>query len=60
MSQDVIGKWTGFVDDHQQYNTSRNSCQKWLNDLAKRLAQCKDMGGDKQAMEEKQSSIQVQ
>ncbi len=45
--------------DHSQYNTSRDSCQTWLNDLSKRLAQCGDVPADKQAIEDKQSSIQV-
>ncbi len=57
--QDVLGKWTDNLDEHQQYISSRDACQKWLNELSKKLKQCKDMGDDKQSLEEKQSNIQV-
>ena len=55
-TQDVIVKWEEFVHDHEHYDTSYNTCTRWLTDLRKRLAHCTDISAD---IEERQNKIQV-
>ena len=47
------------MSEHQQYDGTYKTCQKWLNDLSKKLAQCHDAGGHKQNVQDKQALIQV-
>ena len=47
------------MNDHEQYESSYAACMHWLNELSRRQSQCEETTGDRQAIEEAQTRLQV-
>lgn len=58
-SQKRIQKYNTFVNNHQEYTDSYNSCIEWLTIIKEKLNLCADFTGDKHAIQHRLTKIQV-
>lgn len=57
--KDLIGKWDGYVQDHQAFDNRYSEFKNWLAQAEEKLESCQEPAADQDTMEEKKAMVQV-
>lgn len=57
--QSCAEKAEGYVEEHQQYQDLYQQCRDWMNATRDKVAVCAEIGGDKQALQNRLDRLQV-
>lgn len=57
--KDLIGKWDGYVQDHQAFDNRHSEFKNWLGQAEEKLEACQQPGANQDTMEEKKAMVQV-
>ena len=57
--QELLRRWEQIHVDHQNYEEAYHNCSEWQKDIASKLRSCATTDGDKIALQNKLSKLQV-
>ena len=57
--KELCRRWEQYVLDHQTYNESFSQCKTWLQEIRNKLQTHTDISGDRKAVQERLSEVQV-
>lgn len=58
-SQAQVKKAEEYVDEHQLYQDTYQQCRDWMKATRDKVAVCAEVGGDKQALQNRLDRLQV-
>ena len=57
--QETLRRWEQIVSEHEMYDTAYLDCEAWQADITQRLQACQAPDGDKYAIQNKLTKLQV-